>query len=160
MTSPTLLLTTELDTEDVTRLWASRLGACLKVGDVVALHGDLGAGKTAFARAIIQSKQDSSGGQVEDVPSPTFTLVQTYDVGDQTIWHFDLYRLTDPEEVYELDFEDALEEGICLIEWPERLQNLLPETCLVVSMTLNEERRTMRWFGDDIWTQRLKQIVP
>lgn len=85
------------------------------------LVGDLGAGKTAFTRGFIQS---FAGLNKEEVPSPTFTLVQTYDTEKGTIWHFDLYRLKDAEEVWELGFEDALSSGISLIEWPERIAGI------------------------------------
>jgi tRNA threonylcarbamoyladenosine biosynthesis protein TsaE len=104
-----------------TRQLAERLAAVAVPRDVVALGGTLGMGKTAFARFFIQHLAG-----VEEVPSPTFTLVQTYDCPAGTIWHFDLYRLSRPEDVWELGFEDALAAGILLIEWPERLGALLP----------------------------------
>jgi tRNA threonylcarbamoyladenosine biosynthesis protein TsaE len=90
--------------------------ATLKKGDVVFMQGDLGAGKTTFVRAAIQSVL----GKEEFVPSPTFTLVQTYD-SNPSIWHYDLYRLQDPEEVLELGMEEAFERGITFIEWAERM---------------------------------------
>ncbi|MBK1666217.1 tRNA (adenosine(37)-N6)-threonylcarbamoyltransferase complex ATPase subunit type 1 TsaE [Rhodospirillum rubrum] len=106
-----------------------RLGAALarvvRGGDVLALIGDLGAGKSALARALIRALTTPD----EEVPSPTFTLVQTYDPADgerPMIWHFDLYRLDDPEEALALAIEDAFAEGISLIEWPDRLGALLP----------------------------------
>jgi tRNA threonylcarbamoyladenosine biosynthesis protein TsaE len=96
------------------------LGQCLRPGDFVALHGDLGAGKTTLARAVIQSLNPAE----TEVPSPTFTLVQEY---PGPLYHFDLYRLSSPEEVRELGWEEA-REGICLVEWPERLGPLLPDS--------------------------------
>ncbi|MBX6323889.1 MAG: tRNA (adenosine(37)-N6)-threonylcarbamoyltransferase complex ATPase subunit type 1 TsaE, partial [Rhodospirillaceae bacterium] len=111
-----------------------RLGRALaglaRVGDVIALWGDLGAGKTRLARAFIRAL---TGGE-EEVPSPTFTLVQTYDAAIATIWHFDLYRLASPEEVLELGFEEALSGGIVVIEWPGRLGGLLPRERLDVRL--------------------------
>jgi tRNA threonylcarbamoyladenosine biosynthesis protein TsaE len=104
-----------------TRQLAERLAAVALPRDVLALGGTLGMGKTAFARGFIQHLAGA-----EEVPSPTFTLVQSYDFPAGTIWHFDLYRLTRPEDVWELGFEEALEAGILLIEWPERLGPLLP----------------------------------
>lgn len=107
----------------------ARLGAALapllRRGDVLALDGDLGAGKTALARAALRA---ATGNPAEEVPSPTFTLVQLYDAPTgETWWHFDLYRLTTPEEALELGLEDALAEGISLIEWPQRLGAWLPQ---------------------------------
>src|SRR5262245_558571 len=97
-----------------------RLGASLahgiRTGDVVALHGDLGAGKTELARAVIRA---AAGDPDLIVPSPTFTLVEVYETPRATIWHFDLYRIDAPEQVWELGFEEALADGVTLIEWPE-----------------------------------------
>jgi tRNA threonylcarbamoyladenosine biosynthesis protein TsaE len=101
---------------------ARRLAAVARPGDLLALGGTLGMGKTAFARAFIQHLVGSE----EEVPSPTFTLVQSYDTPSGTIWHFDLYRLSRPEDVWELGLEDALADGITLIEWPERMGGTLP----------------------------------
>lgn len=92
-------------------------------GDIFTLQGALGAGKSVFCRAFIQEL----AGESIDVPSPTFTLVQNYDTPKGTIWHFDLYRLEEAEEIYEIGWEEALSDGIILVEWPERLGNLLPE---------------------------------
>ena len=101
---------------------ARRLADVARPGDLIALRGTLGMGKTEFARAFIQHL----AGPEEEVPSPTFTLVQSYDTASGTIWHFDLYRLTRPDDAWELGFEDALADGITLIEWPERLAGALP----------------------------------
>lgn len=110
-------------------------------GRIVALTGDLGAGKTALARALIRH---ISGDPDLDVPSPTYTLVQTYDTPDMPVWHFDLYRLKDPQEVFELGWEDALaSNALLLIEWPERLGALLPANALniVIDITQDGTRR-------------------
>lgn len=112
----------DLPDEAATRALARRLAVVLRPGDVVALHGDLGAGKTAFARALIRALVGDEG---EEVPSPTFTLVQTYALPDATVWHFDLYRLSEANEVIELGWEEA-RQGIVLVEWPDRLGPLLP----------------------------------
>ncbi|MEY3306217.1 MAG: hypothetical protein RLZZ413_255, partial [Pseudomonadota bacterium] len=90
------------------------LATCLRPGDTVLLQGPIGSGKSHLARSVIQSWL----GRLEDVPSPTFTLVQTYGDGDAEIWHADLYRLSHPDEVNELGLEDAFGRAICLIEWP------------------------------------------
>ena len=107
-------------------------------GDVIVLRGDLGAGKTAFARGFIHARQRAAGLPEEEVPSPTFTLVQTYDVGAVAIWHFDLYRVGDPSEAQELGLDEALSEGIVLIEWPERLGPLLPLDRLDLELAAGE----------------------
>lgn len=105
-----------------------RLGAQLQPGDAVCLYGDLGAGKTTLARAAIEAWT----GSAEDAPSPTYTLVQTYDGPRGELWHVDLYRLKRPEDAWELGLEDAFAAAACLIEWPERLQGNLPDRKSVV----------------------------
>ncbi len=118
-----------------------RLGATLardaKPGDIFALVGELGSGKSTLARGFIQAL----AGEDEEVPSPTFTLVQTYDTAAGVIWHFDLYRLCRPEEAFELGIEDAFIDGICLIEWPERLGPALPRRFIEVRLRCVEEGR-------------------
>ena len=104
--------------EDETIRVAVSLAACLHAGDLVFLQGDLGAGKTVFARALIRALMDDSA---LEVPSPTFTLVQTYEGQDISVYHYDLYRIKDPEEIFELGWEEALSGAIVLVEWPERL---------------------------------------
>jgi tRNA threonylcarbamoyladenosine biosynthesis protein TsaE len=107
---------------------AADLAPRLAPGTVLLLEGDLGAGKTALARALIRH---ITGKPALEVPSPTFTLLQTYDTARGEIWHFDLYRLKHPEEVYELGWEDALASGATLIiEWAERAASLLPRFCV------------------------------
>jgi len=108
--------------EAATETLGRRLADIARPGDVIALAGPLGAGKTTLARAFIRRFT----GAAEEVPSPTFTLVQTYAGRHGTVWHFDLFRLERPEDAQELDLEDAFAEGIALIEWPERLGALLP----------------------------------
>lgn len=103
-----------------------------KLGDVIALYGDLGMGKTVFSRAFIRTLSDN---EALEVPSPTFTLVQTYDCAKGAIYHFDCYRLEDPDEIYELGWEDALSDAIVLIEWPERIAGLLPAIRLDISLS-------------------------
>ena len=105
---------------------AAALGQQLGAGDVILLSGDVGAGKTHFARALILSLLE----EPEDVPSPTFTLVQTYEALSADIWHADLYRLTSTTEIEELGLVDAFETAICLVEWPDRLGDLTPPDAL------------------------------
>jgi tRNA threonylcarbamoyladenosine biosynthesis protein TsaE len=118
---------------------AAALAREARRGDVILLSGDLGAGKTHFARAFI----NALASEPEEVPSPTFTLVQTYKVsGDREIWHFDLYRLKVPEEVYELGIEDAFAEGVSLIEWPDRLGGLKPREYLEIALSIAADGET------------------
>jgi len=109
---------------------ARALSPHLSAGDTVLLSGPIGAGKTAFARALILARLAAAGAPAEDVPSPTFTLVQTYRAGALEIWHADLYRLTHPDEVPDLGLEDAFARALCLIEWPDRLGRDLPPAAL------------------------------
>lgn len=109
--------------EDDTVALARRLAAGLKPGDVLCLHGDLGMGKSVFARGLIRAL---AGKPALEVPSPTFTLVQTYDTAAGDVWHFDLYRLKNPDEVYELGWEEGRANAIVIVEWPERLGYLMP----------------------------------
>ena len=124
----------------------SRLGALvsdlLERGDVLLLEGQIGAGKTHFARALIQHRLAAQG-QHEDVPSPTFTLVQTY-MADCEIWHADLYRLSHPDELFELGLEAAFEDAICLIEWPDRLGSDTPENALILAFELTQDGHARR----------------
>lgn len=112
---------------------AARLGGGLVAGDVVLLSGPVGAGKSLFARALIQARLAALG-RYEDVPSPSFTLVQSYDLDTVELWHADLYRLSDPYDAMELGLEQAFEEAICLVEWPERLGGYRPASALHLTL--------------------------
>lgn len=116
---------------DTARL-ADALAACLSPGDVICLYGNLGMGKSVFARALIRTV---SGNPVLEVPSPTFTLVQTYDTPQGALWHFDLYRLQDADEIYELGWEEALSDAITLVEWPQRIAERLPPDRLDIHLS-------------------------
>ncbi len=119
----------DLPDEQATVAFAARIAALATTGDVIALSGPLGAGKTVFARAFIRAR-----GGTGEVPSPTFTLVQIYDLPGAAVWHFDCYRLRDAEEAWELGIEDAFRDGISLIEWPERIAALLPPRRLAIAL--------------------------
>lgn len=108
--------------ESQTKKLAQNLASVTKPGDVWALYGTLGAGKSVFSRAFIQALTGAS-----EVPSPTFTLVQTYDADNFEIYHYDLYRLKSAEEIWELNIEEAVHEAVCLIEWPEKMGPYLPK---------------------------------
>ena len=122
----------------------ARLGRALRAGDTVALIGDLGAGKTTLARGLVQSVLPH-----ETVPSPTYTLVQTYEVPGFTLWHCDLYRLEHPDEAYELGLMDAMGEDVCLLEWPDRLGALLPDDALKIEITFYGDGRCIKLTGWD-----------
>jgi tRNA threonylcarbamoyladenosine biosynthesis protein TsaE len=121
--------------EDTTRLGAW-FAPRLRAGDTILLSGSIGAGKSHFARALIRARL----GRAEDIPSPTFTLVQTYEA-DVEIWHSDLYRLSHPDEVLELGLDEAFSTAICLIEWPDRLASLTPETAISINLSAQGEGR-------------------
>jgi tRNA threonylcarbamoyladenosine biosynthesis protein TsaE len=146
-----------LPDEPATSALAARLAVMARAGDVIALNGDLGAGKTALARAFIRARTTAG----EEVPSPTFTLVQLYEGFGPTIWHFDLYRLGNAEEAWELGIEEAFASGISLIEWPDRLGPLLPEHRLDITLDFGEQPETRRASidGDAKWHARLRDIV-
>ncbi|OZA07379.1 MAG: tRNA (adenosine(37)-N6)-threonylcarbamoyltransferase complex ATPase subunit type 1 TsaE, partial [Rhodobacterales bacterium 17-64-5] len=129
----TLDLPTEADTTRLGRAFAALLCA----GDTLLLEGVIGAGKSHLARALIRALR----GESEEVPSPTFTLVQTYP-GAPEIWHADLYRLTHPDEVHELGLEDAFATAICMIEWPDRLGRSAPENPVRVTLAPKGEGRS------------------
>ena len=123
--------TISLSSDTATAHFARRLGALLKPGDTVLLSGMVGAGKSFLARNLIQSLI----GTDEEVPSPTFTLVQTYDLPAGELWHADLYRLSDLSEIEELGLIDAFENAICLIEWPDRLGAYAPTSALTLNLS-------------------------
>jgi tRNA threonylcarbamoyladenosine biosynthesis protein TsaE len=113
---------------------ACRIAPLLQSGDALLLQGQIGAGKTHFARALIQARLEAAK-KVEDVPSPTYTIVQIYDDDQAEIWHADLYRLMDSTEISELGLADAFEDAICLVEWPDRLGAETPDGALWLSFT-------------------------
>jgi tRNA threonylcarbamoyladenosine biosynthesis protein TsaE len=150
--SLSLWLETGEDTDSLGRSLAPLLGA----GDCVLLEGPIGAGKSHLARALIQARL----GRREEVPSPTFTLVQTYDAAGIEIWHADLYRLSHPDEVLELGLDDALQTGICLIEWPDRLGRYLPEDALRIALSSEGDgRRALISGGRPGLLDRLQKVI-
>lgn len=131
------------------------LAQALKAGDVLALHGDLGAGKTTLARSLIRALADDTG---LDVPSPTFTLVQAYE-GRVPVHHFDLYRLASADELRELGLDEALERGAALIEWPDRAGDLLPAETLHVTLTHQGDGRQARIEGSGKLLERVERSL-
>lgn len=129
-----------------TEAWAARCAALAEPGDVFLLSGEIGAGKTTFARSFIQALLGSD----EEVPSPTYTIVQTYDA-EQTIWHADLYRLGGPDEVVELGLDAAFEDAICLVEWPDRLGDLIPANPIHIEMRAGPDGHTAQVTASERW---------
>jgi tRNA threonylcarbamoyladenosine biosynthesis protein TsaE len=154
---PPLSRSVFLPDEAATERLGAAVAALLAPRDLVALSGELGVGKTRFARAVIAALT----GMAEEVPSPTFTLVQTYETPKGTLWHFDLYRLSAPEEAWELGLEEALAEGISLVEWPERLGRLLPAERLDLVLRFAEApgARRVDLTGRGRWAGRLGQLA-
>ena len=127
-----------LPDEAATERLGAALASRLRPRDVVALQGGLGVGKTTLARAILRA---ASGDPALIVPSPTFTLVEIYDTPAGVFWHFDLYRLEEPEQVFELGWEEARADGMALVEWAERLGTLLPRERLTVTLAMEGDGR-------------------
>ena len=140
-----------------TKALALRIRENLQNGDIVLLKGEIGAGKSHFARSLIQAAMD----KVEDVPSPTFTLVQTYDTLVGSIWHADLYRLSDQSEVFELGLIDAFGNDIVLIEWPDRLGYLEPQDALTIELVIleNDKREVIFSTSSCVWEARLEKTL-
>lgn len=113
---------------------AVAVAALARPGDAILLMGDLGTGKTSFARRFIAAR----AGRALDVPSPTFTLVQAYALPGGAVWHFDLYRLERPGDAIELGIDEAFAEGISLVEWPDRLGGLVPADRLEIALTYGD----------------------
>ncbi|MEM9123801.1 MAG: tRNA (adenosine(37)-N6)-threonylcarbamoyltransferase complex ATPase subunit type 1 TsaE [Pseudomonadota bacterium] len=147
-----------LKDEAATGRLGARLAALCALGDVLALSGDLGAGKTAFARGFLRAwcaDPDLA------VPSPTFTLVQTYEGSKGPAWHFDLYRIEAAPDLLELGLEDALDEAVTLIEWPDLSLPFLPASRLTLTFSSGPDGagRTVRLDGGPHWDNRLVHVV-
>ncbi len=149
-----------LEDEAATQRFASDIAHALEPGDFVTLSGDLGAGKTTFARALIRSLASDPA---IAVPSPTFTLMQLYELPRFTLVHADLYRLTTPDELAELGLEDHSEQGVVLMEWPDRAGNRLPDDRIDIALSLSSkhplERRDVVVTGHAALAQRIRRIA-
>jgi tRNA threonylcarbamoyladenosine biosynthesis protein TsaE len=126
-----------------TEALGARLAAVLRTGDTVLLFGDLGAGKTTLARGLVGAWTGDGG----ETPSPTYTLVQTYEGAPGELWHFDLYRLESPDDAAELGLDEALETGVAVIEWPERLGGRAPADRLELRLAMDGEGRRVEITG-------------
>ncbi|MCX7646221.1 MAG: tRNA (adenosine(37)-N6)-threonylcarbamoyltransferase complex ATPase subunit type 1 TsaE [Rhodobacteraceae bacterium] len=154
-------LDADLADEAATRRLAAALAPLLRRGDTLLLEGPVGAGKTAFARALIGALRAAAGEAPEEVPSPTFTLVQTYAAGPVEIWHADLYRLSGPEDCEELGLAEAAETAILLVEWPDRLGDRAPAGALTVALApaAAPEARHVSLRGPAAWRARLAPLA-
>ncbi|MFD1160156.1 tRNA (adenosine(37)-N6)-threonylcarbamoyltransferase complex ATPase subunit type 1 TsaE [Roseovarius aestuarii] len=147
-----------LTSPEKTCRFAQELGQHLVAGDTILLAGEVGAGKSHFARCLIRSRLAVP----EDIPSPTYTLVQTYDSDAAQIWHADLYRLADLSEIEELGLNEAFTDAICLVEWPDRLGDQAPQTALTVRLDSpgGDDRRvaTLCW-DEPAWGSKLEEVL-
>ena len=150
MCMSSVLKTVNLKNQEETEALGAALALVAQGGDVLLLRGGLGAGKTTLARGFIMALTGE-----DEVPSPTYTLVQIYDGPGFDIWHFDLYRLESENDVWELGIEEAIEHNVCLIEWPERIDGLVNGSELTIEIESNDEGRTAIIKGSEKWRQRL-----
>lgn len=151
------MIAVALDDLDATLRLAAELARSAEPGMSVLLSGPLGAGKSELARAFVRAWLDDP---VAEVPSPTFTLVQPYDGPRGTVWHCDLYRLGDPDEVEELGLTEAFADAVVLVEWPDRLGDTLPADRLELALEIchGSDRRIARLTPHGRWTDRLDEI--
>jgi tRNA threonylcarbamoyl adenosine modification protein YjeE len=147
-------MTVTLKDEAATVALGAGIARWLKVGDAVLLEGELGAGKTALARAILRAL-----GVAEYVPSPSFTLVQAYETPGLTVRHFDLYRITAASELNELGIDDALAYGAVLIEWPERARERMPVDALKIHLSARgDNSREAKISGPARWRGIVREL--
>ncbi len=146
----------ELKTPEETYLFAEKLAKLCRIGDSLLLYGDVGAGKTTFARGFIQSLMQTK----EEIVSPTFTLVQTYPLASGgAVWHCDLYRLKSPDELLELGLDEAFDKGIILVEWPEIAASQMPKNSLNITLKIEGQGRKISLAGNvDVWQDRLEKL--
>lgn len=138
----------ETNSYEETQKIAADFADTLKGGEVIAMYGDLGAGKTAFTQGLAKAL-----GITSHVTSPTFTIVNEYE-GRLPLYHFDVYRILDPEEMYEIGYDEYIENGgVCIIEWAELIEELLPEEYIKVTILKNDEK------GDDYRTISFERIT-
>ena len=139
-----------LSTPQASEALGAAVGRALGAGEAVCLWGPLGAGKTTLARGLIREL----AGPQQEIPSPTFTLVQSYQGATFAIAHFDLYRIERPQDLEELGLDDALDEGAVIIEWPERLGDRLPADRLDIRLAIDNEGRRVRLERHGRWNGR------
>ncbi len=149
----------ELSDEAAMQKLGGYIASVAEIGDVICLSGPLGAGKTVFARGFVRALTNSE----ETVPSPTFTLMQYYDGGPIPIFHYDLYRVESEADIQELGFDDALANGVSLIEWPERVSSTIFKNRLGMQIDCfpadQPDRRRVRFEPSEAWRDRLQQVL-
>lgn len=145
-----------LPSPDATGRLGAAVAGALRAGDAVLLYGDLGAGKSTLARGLVRALTSAE----EDVPSPTFTLVQFYEGRGFPVAHFDLYRLERPEEAYEIGLDEALDEGCAVVEWPQRLGSRLPADRLAIRLTIEGDARRAELVAEGSWSGRELDLAP
>lgn len=148
----------DLPDADATARLGRWLARQLGAGDTLLLEGEIGAGKTHLARSLIQARL-AEFGAVEDVPSPSFTLVQTYEAGSVEIWHADLYRLGIPDEIAELGLDAAFGQALCLVEWPGKLGPWRPRRAITLRLTPSGEGRRAELSGRADLEARLTEAL-
>ena len=147
---------TRFATPQALEAFGAAVAARLDRGEAVCLYGPLGAGKSTLARGLIRALTDAG----QDVPSPTFTLMQTYEGARFPVAHFDLYRLKRPDEAFELGLDEALDVGAAVVEWSERLEGALPGDRLDVRLEIAEDGgRLATWRGHGVWTRRERNLL-
>jgi len=144
-----------LDDEAATTRLGAAIAVGLRAGEAICLSGPLGAGKSTLARGLIRALTTPD----EETPSPTFTLIQTYEARGLTIAHLDLYRLASPDEAYEIGLDEALAQGGVLIEWPERLEGRLPPDRLDIDLAFEDDARRARLTAHGAWQGRTIDYV-
>ncbi|NDR57554.1 tRNA (adenosine(37)-N6)-threonylcarbamoyltransferase complex ATPase subunit type 1 TsaE [Aliiruegeria sabulilitoris] len=151
--------TIDLPDAEATAQLGAHLARLLEPGDCLLLSGPIGAGKSHLARSAIRCLMEENGEAAEDIPSPTYTLVQTYPAGDTELWHADLYRLADPSEVMELGLDEGFETGICFVEWPDRLGPDAPGDALDIELSEQGQGRRVVLRGPALrWKDRLMRV--
>lgn len=156
MNKEAVILSLTLDGEAASNQLGEDLATILRAGDCLLLTGDLGAGKTTIARALIRAVLNDDEAEV---PSPTFTLVNVFEEARVPLSHFDLYRINDPDELEEIGFHESLKDGITLVEWPERATSEMPATALRLSISGQGDKRQVDFFGQDEWPERIDRCL-
>jgi len=134
---------------------AKKIASLVKIGDLITLDGDLGTGKTSFARFFIRSLTNNK----EEIPSPTFTLMQSYDTPNFPIHHIDLYRINSTAEVIELGIEESFDNGVSLIEWPKLAEPIFPSSYLAIELSfLENDIRLAKINSFGNWIDRIKAL--
>ncbi len=158
ISAPTFSAQVRLPSPQATGRLAQHISDWLAPGDVLLIEGSIGAGKSHFCRAAIRHMLAKEGWD-EDVPSPTFTLVQTYELPDMEVWHADLYRLTDPDQTWELGLDEAYETAVVLIEWPDRLGEAAPKNALRLCLTADGDDADSRIATFSATSSRWKDLL-